>query len=55
MILEKDLDGDNLYKNIMSVIKDSERLEQMGANSKTLAQDGASDAILDLVLRLTEK
>ena len=55
MILEKDLDGDNLYKNIMSVINDSEKLEQMGANSKTLAQDGASDAILDLVLRLTEK
>lgn len=55
MILEKDLDGDNLYKNIMSVINDSEKLEQMGSNSKTLAQDGASDAILDLVLRLTEK
>ncbi len=54
MILEKELDGKILYNNIMSVINDKEKLEEMGKNSAKLAQDGASDAILKLVLELTE-
>ncbi|WP_416335353.1 undecaprenyldiphospho-muramoylpentapeptide beta-N-acetylglucosaminyltransferase [Anaerococcus sp. DFU013_CI05] len=55
MILEKDLNGKVLYNNIMSIISDKEKLEQMGENSGKLAQDGASDAILKLVLKLIEK
>ena len=54
MILEKELDGKILYNNIMSVINDKEKLEEMGKNSAKLAQDGASDAILKLVLELIE-
>lgn len=55
MVLEKELDGKILYNNIMSVINDKEKLEEMGKNSSKLAQDGASNAILKLVLELTEK
>lgn len=55
MILEKDLDGKILYNNIISIINDKEKLKEMGQNSGKLAQDGASDAILKLVLELIEK
>ena len=55
MILEIDLDGKILYNNIISIINDKEKLKEMGQNSGKLAQDGASDAILKLVLELIEK
>lgn len=55
MILEKDLNGKSLYNSIMSVINDKEKLKEMSENSGKLSQDGASDAILDLVFKLTER
>lgn len=55
MILEKDLNADVLYENIISIISDEEKLHEMGEASSKLRQDKASDAILDLVLRLTNK
>lgn len=53
MILEKNLSADLLYQEIMSIVTDSEKLKEMGEASARLANDDASDKILDLVLELT--
>ncbi len=54
MILEKDLSADVLYDNIISIIKDSEKMKEMGEASKKLADNNASEKILELVLDLTK-
>lgn len=55
MILEKDLTATLLYDEIVSIINSPNKLEEMGKSSSKLKQDGASDAILDIILRLTGK
>lgn len=52
MILEKDLSGQVLYDKITSIINDKDKLDRMGVAASSLADDGASDKILDLVLEL---
>ena len=52
MILEKNLDGKILYDNIVSIIDDKKKLEAMGKAAGSLADEDASDKILDLVLEL---
>ena len=55
MLLEKDLDGELLYDNIMSIVSDSNKLMNMGEASSKLSNNSASDTILDLVLGLTNR
>lgn len=55
MILEKNLDGKLLYDDILSIINDKEKLEAMGKAAGLLADEDASDKILDLVLELVGK
>ena len=55
MILEKDLNGQVLYNNIMSIINDKNKLTEMGDASSKLSNDGASDAIFNLILDLTTR
>lgn len=55
MILEKDLNGKVLYDNITSIIEDKDKLEIMGKNSAKLADNNASQIILELVEELTNK
>ena len=55
MILEKDLNGKLLYDNIISIIKNNDRLIDMGEASSKLSNDGASDAIFELIVDLTAR
>ena len=55
MILEKNLDGKILYDDIISIINDKEKLANMGEAAGKLADKGAGDKILDLVLELIKK
>ena len=55
MILEKNLDGKLLYDDILSIINDKEKLGAMGKAAGLLADEDASDKILDLVLELVGK
>ncbi|WP_297281448.1 undecaprenyldiphospho-muramoylpentapeptide beta-N-acetylglucosaminyltransferase [uncultured Anaerococcus sp.] len=55
MILERDLNGQVLYNNIMSIVNDKNKLTEMGDASSKLSNDGASDAIFNLILDLTNR
>ena len=52
MILEKDLSGSLLKKEIMSIIKDREKIKQMGEKAYDLADEEALDKIYQQIEEL---
>lgn len=54
MILEKDLNGEVLYKNIVNIIDDKEKLKKMGQMAKSLQNPDAADEIYKLIKNLME-
>ena len=52
MILEKDLTPDLLYTRIMELIKDGERLLEMGENSRKLGNPAATETIIGEIAKL---
>lgn len=55
MILEKDLSGKVLYENIVKIIDDKEKLDNMGNMASSLQNSNASNDIYDLIIKLMEK
>lgn len=55
MILEKDLNGKVLYENIIQIIDDKEKLDDMGKMASNLQNPNASNDIYDLIIKLMEK
>lgn len=55
MILEKDLNGKVLYENIIQIIDDKEKLDDMGKMASSLQNPNASNDIYDLIIKLMEK
>lgn len=55
MILEKDLSGKILYENIIQIIDDKEKLDDMGKMASSLQNPNASNDIYDLIIKLMEK
>ena len=55
MILEKDLNGRFLYENIIQIIDDKEKLDDMGKMASSLQNPNASNDIYDLIIKLMEK
>lgn len=55
MILEKDLNGRVLYENIIQIIDDKEKLDDMGKMASNLQNPNASNDIYDLIIKLMEK
>lgn len=55
MILEKDLNGKVLYENIVQIIDDKEKLDDMGKMASSLQNPNASNDIYDLIIKLMEK
>lgn len=55
MILEKDLNGRVLYENIIQIIDDKEKLDDMGKMASSLQNPNASNDIYDLIIKLMEK
>lgn len=52
MILEKDLTGELLKQNIMSIINDKEKIKSMGENARKLADNSALDKIYQQIEEL---
>ncbi|HHV74100.1 MAG TPA: undecaprenyldiphospho-muramoylpentapeptide beta-N-acetylglucosaminyltransferase [Thermoanaerobacterium sp.] len=52
VVLEKDLNGDVLYKKILSIVNDSSKLKTMKANAKKLSRVDAANEIYRLVCKL---
>src|SRR5699024_1709019 len=52
MILEKDLTGPFLKEEIMSIIKDKEKIKKMGENAQKLADKDALDKIYEQIKEL---
>ena len=52
MILEKDLTSELLYRTIMELINDGDKLEEMSANSKKLGNSDATMSIIAEISRL---
>ncbi len=55
MILEKDLNGKVLYENIIQIIDNKEKLDDMGKMASSLQNPNASNDIYDLIIKLMEK
>lgn len=55
MILEKDLNGKVLYENIIQIIDDKEKLDDMGKMASNLQNPNASNDIYNLIIKLMEK
>lgn len=55
MILEKDLSEKVLYENIIQIIDDKEKLDDMGKMASNLQNPNASNDIYDLIIKLMEK
>lgn len=55
MILEKDLSGEVLYENIVQIIDDKEKLDDMGKMASSLQNPNASNDIYNLIIKLMEK
>lgn len=55
VILEKDLEGEILYKNIIGLLEDEELLMKMGRNSKRLANMNATNDIVKNIERLLRR
>ena len=55
MILEKDLNGKVLYENIIQIIDNKEKLDDMGKMASNLQNPNASNDIYDLIIKLMEK
>lgn len=55
MILEKDLNGETLYKNIINIVKDKEKLRKMGEMASSLQNPKAADDIYRLIEDLMAK
>ncbi|MDU2582449.1 MAG: undecaprenyldiphospho-muramoylpentapeptide beta-N-acetylglucosaminyltransferase [Anaerococcus hydrogenalis] len=55
MILEKDLNGKVLYENIVQIIDDKEKLDDMGKMASSLQNPNASNDIYNLIIKLMEK
>ena len=54
LIEEKDLTSERLQKEVSHLLFDSNRLAEMGRKMKTLAHDGAADAIWKEIVRITK-
>lgn len=54
MILEKNLNGQVLYEAIMNILNNKESLALMGKNARKLANDKATDDIIDQVEKLVQ-
>ena len=52
VILEKDLNGEALFDEVMKIVGDESILESMGENSKSIAKLNATESIVDEVERL---
>ena len=52
MILEKELDGNILYNNILKIVEDKEKLKDMGEKASLLQNPNASDDIFNLIKKL---
>lgn len=52
VILDKDLNGDLLYRQISELLEDKEQLAKMGRNAKKMSTCNASEKLFDLVQKL---
>lgn len=52
VLVESDLSGAELYKRITDVVSDSEKLNNMSENLKTLKKDDACSAIFELMTKM---
>lgn len=55
VILEKELNGDILYKNIHNLLKDENKLDSMAKSSKELGKKESVDDIYNMIRKLIKK
>ncbi len=55
VILEKDINGNILHRQVMSLLKDREQLTKMSRNSKKLGISNASEKIYSIIKEVMEK